>query len=47
MGKLVSDASVIVKWFIEEEHTGEALRLRDMHVNGEILLAAPLLAVSK
>lgn len=41
MERLVSDASVVVKWFIEEEHTGEALRLRDMHVNGEILLAAP------
>lgn len=41
MEKLVGDASVIVKWFIEEEYTNEALRLRDMHVNGEIMLAAP------
>lgn len=41
MEKLVSDANVVVKWFIEEEHSDKALKLRDMHVNGEILIAAP------
>lgn len=41
MEKLVSDASVIVKWFIEEEYSDKALKLRDMHVNGEIIIAAP------
>ena len=41
MEKLVSDASVIVKWFIEEEHSDKALKLRDMHVNGEIIITAP------
>jgi len=41
MEKVVSDASVIVKWFIEEEHSDKALKLRDMHVNGEVSVAAP------
>lgn len=41
MEKVVSDASVIVKWFIEEEHSDKALKLRDMHVNGEVSIAAP------
>lgn len=41
MEKLVSDASVIVKWFIEEEYSDKTLKLRDMHVNGEIIIAAP------
>jgi len=41
MEKLVSDANVVVKWFIEEEYSDKALKLRDMHVNGERLIAAP------
>lgn len=41
MEKVVSDASVIVKWFIEEEHSDKALKLRDMHVNGEVSIASP------
>ena len=41
MEKVVSDASVIVKWFIEEEYSDKALKLRDMHVNGEIVIVAP------
>jgi len=39
--KVVGDASVIVKWFVEEEYTDKALKLRDMHVNGEVTIAAP------
>ncbi len=41
MERVVGDASVIVKWFIEEEHSDMALKLRDMHVNGEVHLVAP------
>jgi len=41
MEKVVADASVIVKWFIEESYSEKALVLRDMHVNGEIQLIAP------
>lgn len=41
MERVVSDASVIVKWFIQEEYSDKALKLRDMHINGEIYLAAP------
>jgi len=41
MERVVSDASVVVKWFIQEEYSDKALRLRDMHVNGEIYVTAP------
>jgi len=41
MERVVSDASVVVKWFIQEEYSDKALKLRDMHVNGEVYLAAP------
>ena len=38
---VVVDASVVAKWYLEEEYTEKALKLRDMHVNGEIELTAP------
>jgi len=41
MEKVVSDASIIVKWFIDEEYSDRALKLRDMHVNGEVHIVAP------
>jgi len=41
MEQVVSDASVVVKWFIQEEHSDKALKLRDMHVNGEVYITAP------
>lgn len=41
MERVVGDASVVVKWFIEEEYSDKALELRDMHVNGEVHVAAP------
>jgi len=34
-GRVVGDASVMVKWFIEED-SDKALKLRDMRVNGEL-----------
>jgi predicted nucleic acid-binding protein len=39
----VIDASVLVKWYIQETDSNKAFVLRDRHVNGEIQLAAPTL----
>jgi len=38
---VVADASVVVKWFVEEEHTRDALRLRDDYVDRVIDIASP------
>lgn len=40
---VVVDASVVVKWFVEEEYSRESRLLRDAYVNGLIDLAAPSL----
>jgi len=37
----VVDASVIVKWFVEEEGTKEALGVRDAHIEGSVKIIAP------
>ncbi len=37
----VVDASVALKWFLQESDTEHAMRLRERHLTGEILLAAP------
>ncbi len=42
-GKVVVDASVVVKWFVEEEHPREARLLRDAYASGVIDLACPSL----
>ena len=39
--KTVIDASVIVKWFVDEEGTEKALKLRADHIDGRILIAVP------
>ena len=44
MSAIVADASVIVKWFVEEEHSEKALRLRDDHVEQRIRVVVPSLA---
>ena len=41
--KVVVDASVVVKWFVEEEYSKEALMLRDSYADGAIDLIAPSL----
>lgn len=41
----VIDASVVVKWFIEEEDSTKALALKQRHLNGQSLLIAPDLLV--
>lgn len=45
MRRLVLDASVVVKWFHEEEYTSEALMLRDAHNRGLCEFVAPALIV--
>ena len=42
--KKIIDASIIVKWFSEEENTKEALEIRKAHINGEITVVIPELA---
>ena len=37
------DASVVVKWFVEEEYSREARLLRDSYASGLVDLAAPSL----
>ena len=37
----VVDASVVVKWYVVEEHRERALKLRDDFIDGKIKLAAP------
>ena len=38
---VVADASVVVKWFVEEEHTDAALRLRDDYVDRVVDIVSP------
>lgn len=42
---VVVDANVIVKWFVEEEGSDRALKIRDKYVDGEIKLVAPEIMV--
>ena len=42
-GKVVVDASVVVKWFLEEEFSDCALRLRDNYINRIVVIVAPSL----
>ena len=41
----VVDASIVVKWFVEEEDSDKALKLRDRYVDGELRIAAPELLI--
>jgi predicted nucleic acid-binding protein len=41
---IVADASVIVRWFVEEEHSEPALRLRDDQVEQRVRIVIPSLA---
>ncbi|MDA4123546.1 MAG: type II toxin-antitoxin system VapC family toxin [Thaumarchaeota archaeon] len=42
---LVVDASVVVKWFVKEADSEDAVRLRDAHTDEELSLFAPDLLV--
>ena len=39
--KKIIDASIVVKWFSHEEGSERALKLREEHLSGKILLVAP------
>jgi len=41
MEKVVVDASVVVKWYINEDYSENARELRNMYINGQIELIAP------
>jgi predicted nucleic acid-binding protein len=43
MREIVIDASVVVKWFIEESDSDKALILRDRFIGGEVELYVPTL----
>ena len=43
--KIVLDASVVAKWFIEEENTEKAIEIRDKFVRGEIEVLVPSLLI--
>jgi len=38
---MILDTSVIAKWFLEEEDTEKALKIRDRYVRGEINIEIP------
>ncbi|AIF82336.1 putative nucleic acid-binding protein, contains PIN domain [Candidatus Nitrososphaera evergladensis SR1] len=38
---VVADASVIVKWFVDEENTENALALRQLYIDGKVEIAVP------
>jgi len=44
MSTVVADASVIVKWFVEEEHSGPSVRMRDDHASQRIMIVVPAVA---
>lgn len=41
--RIVVDASIVVKWFLEEEFSNDALRLRNDYIRGIIVIAVPSL----
>ena len=43
--KLVLDANVIAKWFIEEENTDKAIKIRDNFVAGKLAILEPTLLI--
>jgi predicted nucleic acid-binding protein len=47
MNPLVVDASVVVKWFLPEENSDKALRIRDGFIREEYWLLAPDLMLSE
>ena len=41
--KIVADASIVAKWFLEEESSNKARQLRDSFATGKIGLSVPIL----
>lgn len=44
MSTVVVDASVIVKWFVEEDDSVASVRMRDDHASQRIMIAVPAVA---
>ena len=42
-GKIAVDASVVVKWFVEEKYSKEALMIRDSFIEGLVDIVVPSL----
>jgi len=40
---LVLDASAVAKWFVEEDESEEMRRIRDLHINGIVIIYIPSL----
>jgi len=43
--EVVVDASIVVKWFVEEEGSDKSLKLRDQYIEGKIRIIAPELMI--
>jgi len=43
--QIVVDASVVVKWFVEEKNSEKALKLRDKYIDGVVEILAPELII--
>jgi len=43
MKQLILDASIVSKWFIEEQHTNKALQIRDLYAQGKVDITLPVL----
>lgn len=43
--KVVLDASVLAKWYLDEEYSDRALEIRDAYISGKIRIAAPALLI--
>ncbi len=40
---LVLDASAVVKWFVEEEESSKMRKIRDLYLNGKVIIYVPSL----
>ena len=47
MNKVIVDSSVVIKWFVTEIHSVEALQLLQAYEEGKISLAAPDLMLAE
>ncbi|MCW4027335.1 MAG: type II toxin-antitoxin system VapC family toxin [Candidatus Bathyarchaeota archaeon] len=41
--KAIADASIVAKWFLEEDSSENAMQLRDSFVTGKLAIAVPSL----
>ena len=43
--RIVIDASVVAKWFLQEKNSQLALTIHDLHINGKLELHAPIILI--